>query len=260
LRSHPAERAGQIGCFTALQKNYDDQKKADNDMQSRNKVQHGSFEYNNGEGMAHFAKRNDYGLGCLSEESCDSNPIRQFEAWLQDAQNADFKEPTAMVLSTIGPAGPSGRVVLLKEVTENGFVFYTNYDSRKGQEIKTNPNCALTFYWAELERQVRIEGRAEIVVREKSEKYFKSRPRASQLGALASQQSAVIASRAELEQRVRDLDARYSGDVPMPGNWGGVSVLPERIEFWQGRANRLHDRILYRKKGEGGWRKERLSP
>ena len=202
----------------------------------------------------------DYGLGCLSEESCDSNPIRQFEAWLQDAQAADLKEPTAMVLSTVGPAGPSGRVVLLKEVTENGFVFYTNYDSRKGQEIKTNPNCALTFYWAELERQVRIEGRAEIVAREKSEKYFKSRPRASQLGALASQQSTVIASRAELEQRVRDLEAQYSEDVPMPRNWGGFSVQPQQIEFWQGRANRLHDRILYRKNGEGGWRKERLSP
>jgi pyridoxamine 5'-phosphate oxidase len=207
--------------------------------------------------MAHFAKRNDYGLGCLSEESCGSNPIRQFEKWLADAQAADLKEPTAMVLAT---AGPSARVVLLKEIGENGFVFYTNYDSRKGQEIKTNPNCALTFYWAELERQVRIEGRAEPVERKKSEEYFRSRPRASQLGALASHQSEVIASRVELEQRFSELEARYPDDVPVPANWGGYCVRPERIEFWQGRANRLHDRILYRRKGEGEWCRERLSP
>jgi pyridoxamine 5'-phosphate oxidase len=210
--------------------------------------------------MAHFAKRNDYGLACLSEEACDSNPIRQFEVWLADAQIADLKEPTAMVLSTAGPAGPSGRVVLLKEVTGNGFVFYTNYDSRKGLEIKTNPNCALTFYWAELERQVRIEGRAETVAREKSEEYFRSRPRISQLGALASRQSAAIASREELEQKVQELGARYLEDIPLPQNWGGYCVRPERIEFWQGRANRLHDRILYHRKGEGEWRRERLSP
>ena len=207
--------------------------------------------------MAHFAKRNDYGLGCLTEETCDSNPIRQFEKWLEDAQAADLKEPTAMVLAT---AGPSARVVLLKEVTDGGFVFYTNYDSRKGQEIKTNPNCALTFYWAELERQVRVEGRAEPVTREKSEEYFKSRPRVSQLGALASQQSAVIGSRAELEERVNELDQRYVENIPVPENWGGYCVRPDKIEFWQGRANRLHDRIVFLRKGEGAWRRERLSP
>ena len=207
--------------------------------------------------MAHFAKRTDYGLGCLGEETCDSNPIRQFEKWLEDAQAADLKEPTAMVLST---AGPSARVVLLKEVTDGGFVFYTNYESRKGQELKTNPNCALTFYWAELERQVRIEGRAEPVAREKSEEYFKSRPRVSQLGALASRQSAVIASRAELEERVNELDRRYAENIPIPENWGGYCVRPDKIEFWQGRANRLHDRIVFQRKGEGEWRIERLSP
>ncbi len=207
--------------------------------------------------MAHFTKRNDYGLGSLTEESCDSNPIRQFERWLKDAQVADLKEPTAMLLAT---AGPSARVVLLKEVTDDGFVFYTNYESRKGQELKANPNCALTFYWAELERQVRVEGRAEPVAREKSEEYFKSRPRVSQLGALASQQSAVIGGRAELEERVKELGARYAENVPVPENWGGYCVRPERIEFWQGRANRLHDRILFQRKGEGEWSIERLSP
>ena len=207
--------------------------------------------------MAHFAKRTDYGLGSLTEESCDSNPIRQFERWLEDAQTADLKEPTAMVLAT---AGPSARVVLLKEVNEDGFVFYTNYESRKGQELKTNPNCALTFYWAELERQVRVEGRAEPVAREKSEEYFKSRPRVSQLGALASQQSAVISGRTELEERVKELGARYAENVPVPENWGGYCVRPVRIEFWQGRSNRLHDRILFQKEGEGTWQRQRLSP
>jgi pyridoxamine 5'-phosphate oxidase len=210
--------------------------------------------------MAHFAKRIDYGLACLEEESCDSNPIRQFARWLEDAQAADFKEPTAMVLATAGAAGPSARVVLLKEVNDDGFVFYTNYESRKGQDLKTNPNCALTFYWGELERQVRVEGRAEPVGREKSAKYFKSRPRVSQLGALASRQSAVIGSRAELEERVSELGARYAENIPVPENWGGYCVRPERIEFWQGRANRLHDRIRYRREGTGNWRVERLSP
>lgn len=210
--------------------------------------------------MAHFAKRIDYGLACLEEESCDSNPIRQFERWLEDAQAADLKEPNAMVLATIGAAGPSARVVLLKEVNDDGFVFYTNYESRKGQDLKTNPNCALTFYWGELERQVRVEGRAQAVGREKSAEYFKSRPRASQLGALASRQSAVIASRAELEDRVKELGAHYAENIPVPENWGGYCVRPERIEFWQGRANRLHDRIVFRRKGEGEWHRQRLSP
>lgn len=210
--------------------------------------------------MAHFAKRIDYGLSSLDEANCETNPIRQFEKWLAEAQAADLKEPTAMILATAGPEGPSARVVLLKEVIEIGFVFYTNYESRKGRDLKANPNCALTFYWAELERQVRIEGRAERVEREKSEQYFHSRPRASQLGAAASRQSAVLANRAELEARFGQLAAQYKEDVPLPECWGGYCVRPSRIEFWQGRADRLHDRLLYRRKGEDDWSLERLYP
>ena len=223
--------------------------------------------------MADFAKRTlrlsladlreTYRLGELDEEFCDSNPIRQFEDWFQQAQAADIKEPNAMMLATAGSDGrPSARVVLLKEVSELGFVFYTNYNSRKGQDLKTNPFCALTFYWAELERQVRIEGRAACIPRCESERYFRSRPKGSRFGAAASHQSRIVTSRDDLERRLGELENLYRGtdEVPMPEEWGGYRVAPDSIEFWQGRPNRMHDRLRYRKTDAGSWALERLSP
>jgi pyridoxamine 5'-phosphate oxidase len=223
--------------------------------------------------MADFSKRTSrlsladlrasYQFGELREEFCDSNPIVQFEDWFKQAQMADIKEPNAMMLATVGSDGkPSARVVLLKEVSELGFVFYTNYNSRKGQDLKTNPFCGLTFYWAELERQVRIEGQAARVPRDESARYFRSRPKGSRLGAIASYQSAILANREELERRLGELEIRYrdTDDVPTPEEWGGYRVVPHSIEFWQGRPNRLHDRLRYRKTESGEWALERLSP
>lgn len=223
--------------------------------------------------MADFAKRTsrlsladlreNYCRGELREESCDTNPIAHFEDWLKQAQVAHLKEPNAMTLATVSADGkPSARIVLLKEVSDLGFVFFTNYSSRKGEELKTNPFCALTFYWAELERQVRVEGKATHVSRAESEHYFRSRPKGSRLGAVVSQQSRILAGRADLEQRLTQLEQQYKGtdDVPMPEDWGGYRVAPESIEFWQGRPNRLHDRLRYRKDDGGNWIIERLSP
>ena len=204
----------------------------------------------------------EYRLGELTEANCDSNPIVQFENWMKHAQAADLKEPNAMTVSTATPNGhPSARIVLLKEVSPNGFVFYTNYESRKGQELAANPYAALTFYWAELERQVRIEGAVTRVSPEQSEAYFRVRPRKSRLGAVVSNQSGVIPSRRFLEERMAALEARYadSDDIPRPEHWGGYCVQPETIEFWQGRRSRLHDRIRYTRHGEN-WIVERLSP
>lgn len=207
--------------------------------------------------------REDYRRAELSERACETNPIVLFARWMREAQAAELKEPNAMTLTTVGAGGrPSARIVLLKEVSELGFVFYTNYASRKGQEIKTNPFVALTFYWAELERQVRVEGQVETVPPEKSEEYFRTRPRGSRLGALVSQQSATLASREPLEIRLKELEERFAGtdEIPMPQNWGGYRVVPDAIEFWQGRPNRLHDRLLFRKKGGDDWSRERLAP
>ena len=198
----------------------------------------------------------------MTEHNCETNPIVQFERWMKDAQAADLKEPNAMTLSTASPEGrPSGRVVLLKEVSDIGFVFYTNYTSRKSQELETNPYASLTFYWGELERQVRVEGRVQRVSREESEAYFRTRPRGSRLGAWASHQSTVLPGRAPLESRLRELEREYAEtEIPAPEFWGGYCVWPEEIEFWQGRPNRLHDRLRYRRKGEYAWLIERLSP
>jgi len=212
--------------------------------------------------MAQFAKRNDYGLGCLSEESCDSNPIRQFEAWLQDAQNADFKEPTAMVLSTIGPAGPSGRVVLLKEVTENGFVFYTNYESAKGSELIAAPYAALDFYWKSLHRQVRVRGSVTQTSAAEADAYFATRPRSAQIGAWASSQSRPLESRFALEKAFAAHAAKnLIGAVPRPPHWSGFRVTPLEIEFWHSRLSRLHERIMFKREAPGAnWLKTRLYP
>ena len=207
--------------------------------------------------------REEYRKGALDEENCETNPFQQFETWLGEAQVAHLKEPTAMTLSTATTDGkPSGRIVLLKEVTENGFLFYTNYESRKGQEIGANPFVALTFYWGELERQVRVEGGVLRVDRDKSERYFRKRPKGSRLGAVVSNQSTPLPGRAPLEAKLRALEEIYkdTDDVPPPENWGGYCVEPKLFEFWQGRPNRLHDRLIYKKEGESSWILGRLSP
>lgn len=207
--------------------------------------------------------RLEYKRGALDEANCDSNPMEQFRRWMTDARMAALVEPNAMTLSTATADGrPSGRIVLLKELTAEEFIFYTNYTSRKGREMDANPFVALTFYWTELERQVRVEGQVRRVSREKSEAYFRGRPKGSRLGALASHQSAPLPSRAPLEQRLADLEAKYqdTDDVSAPEWWGGYAVRPDVLEFWQGRPNRLHDRIVYSKRGETGWGVGRLSP
>jgi pyridoxamine 5'-phosphate oxidase len=207
------------------------------------------------------ALREEYTRTGLVEADVVPDPVVQFRAWFRDALAADLHEPNAMTLATTTPdGGPSARTVLLKGYDERGFVFYTNYEGRKARELEANPLCALLFYWGELERQVRIEGRASRLSGEESDAYFASRPRGSRIGAWASEQSRPVEDRSILEERVRVLEAEYEGrEIPRPPFWGGYRVEPDTIEFWQGRENRLHDRIVYHRSGRG-WKIVRLQP
>jgi pyridoxamine 5'-phosphate oxidase len=212
--------------------------------------------------LDHVARlRREYARAGLKESDAEGDPVEQFRRWFDEALAANLHEPNAMTLATATPDGrPSARVVLLKGFDERGFVFYTNYEGRKAKELEINPYCALVFYWGELERQVRIEGRASRVPDKESDAYFEGRPRGSQLGAWASAQSRPVRDRGALEDRLRELEAGYEGrEVPRPPFWGGYRVEPETIEFWQGRENRLHDRLMYRR-SDGLWRRERLQP
>lgn len=205
--------------------------------------------------------RRDYSLRQLSEANVATDPVAQFAVWMDEALASQVIEPTAMALSTVDTESrPSSRVVLLKGFDTDGFVFYTNYESRKGREIDLNTNVSLNFFWPELERQVNISGATSRVSREESANYFHSRPFESKIGAWASSQSSVLASRGELEDRVTELTEKYAdGNVPLPPFWGGFRVRPDRVEFWQGRTSRLHDRIVYELM-EDSWRIYRVSP
>ena len=225
--------------------------------------------------------RREYERGGLDRADLDSNPLAQFNQWFAQAASGSrwrkigialYKlwhailghvpiDVNTMVLATVDKAGrPSARAVLLKGADERGFIFFTNYDSRKGHELAENPNAALTFYWADLERQVCVAGAVSKLSHDESETYFKSRPRGSRLATWASNQSDVVADRAMLDAKWNEMAAKFPGDVPLPPNWGGYVLKPERIEFWQGRLNRLHDRFCYTRQGDNSWKLERLSP
>ncbi len=197
----------------------------------------------------------------LEKDNLSKDPIEQFENWFSYACNTVSLDPNAVILSTVDKNNrPSSRAVLLKYFDKNGFVFFTNYNSKKAKNIDINPNVALLFFWADAYRQIRIEGKTARISHEETFKYFSSRPRGSQIGAWASPQSSVILSRASLEDKVRDIEERFNHkDIPLPEFWGGYRVVPETIEFWQGRDNRLHDRFRYIKE-EGNWKIERLAP
>ncbi len=204
--------------------------------------------------------RKSYERDALDEDSAHTDPLQQFELWMQQALNAQLPEPNAMTLATVGANGrPSTRIVLIKGVDARGLVWYTNYQSRKGQELAQHPFAALQFHWVELERVVRVEGRVEQVEAELSDTYFASRPLDSRIGAWASPQSQVIASRATLVANAAKVAAMHALNPPRPPHWGGYRLVPEAWEFWQGRKSRLHDRLRYRLEG-GEWKRERLAP
>ncbi len=208
------------------------------------------------------AFRKEYTLAGLRRRDLAENPTLQFQEWFEQAVKAEVPEPTAMSLATVNELGqPSVRTVLLKAVDERGFIFCTNYESRKGCELNGNPNAGLLFFWKELERQVFISGVTRKIPAGESDAYFKARPFGSQVAAWVSKQSSVVEHREALEKKFQEVEQEYSGqEVPLPPNWGGYVVTPDTIEFWQGRVNRLHDRFRYTKQADGLWKVERLSP
>ena len=213
--------------------------------------------------MDHIAAiRKEYKLESLHEKQIEEDPFKQFEKWWHEVMKSNIDEANAMTLATAGKTGkPSARIVLLKGFTHEGFQFFTNYESHKGEELKQNPQACLVFFWKELERQVRIEGIVEKVSAAESDEYFNSRPAGSKIGAWASPQSKVIASREILEEKVSSVEKKFAGtEIERPGHWGGYILKPALIEFWQGRPSRLHDRILYTRIEKNKWKIERLAP
>jgi pyridoxamine 5'-phosphate oxidase len=205
--------------------------------------------------------RRDYSHATLSEHDADPDPIKQFSKWFEEALAAKMPEPNAMSVATVGSNGrPSSRILLLKDVDARGFSWFTNYTSRKAQDLEHNPFAALTFHWVELERQVRIEGKVERVPAAESDAYFGIRPLKSRLGAHASDQSKTIDSREHLEKKFDDAEHQFGDNPPRPLHWGGYRLTPEVIEFWQGRSSRLHDRVLYTRAADGNWQRQRLQP
>ena len=204
--------------------------------------------------------RRNYTQGTLDKQDLKADPTEQFQGWLDEAKGADVLEPNAMTLATVDAAGqPSARIVLLKGLDKRGFVFYTNYESRKARELAANGKAALVFNWLALERQVRVEGTVSKLPVEESRAYHRSRPHGSQLGEWVSPQSRVIDNRGVLEARLREFEEKFPDEVPLPDFWGGFVVRPQRVEFWQGRPNRLHDRFRYSREDQE-WRLERLAP